>query len=193
MAENALTTTFLYTLSGEIQSGDFFEYDYLYCKYSFNQGSDWTMLSGLSEGITQISIKGQINSHLSNPLVVWNFPLELTYSSTTPFGWPQIVLGVYGSDLLGRDVIRGYGATHLPCTPGEHLMDVSMVVPKSSTVFQEILGTFLGRRAEFVSHSFVAQGLGREVTRVRSQGNVSIRCHVIVRGLKEMGYNYGRD
>ena len=193
MTDNTLTTTFLYTISGEIQSGDFFEFDYLYCKYSFNQGHDWTLLSGLSEGITQISTKGQIDTHHSNPLVVWNFPLELTYSSTTPFGWPQIVLGVYGPDILGRDVIRGYGAIHLPCVPGEHLIKVPMVVPKSSTLFQEILGRVLGRRAEFVSPAFVAQGSGREVTRVRSQGSVSIRCHVILRGLKEMGYNYGRD
>ena len=193
MAENTLATTFLYSLSGEIQSGDFFEFDSLYCKYSFNQGHDWSLLSGLSEGITQISIKGQIDSHLNNPLVVWSFPIELTYSSTTPFGWPQIVLSVYGPDILGRDVIRGYGAIHLPSMPGEHFVKVPMIVPKSSTVFQEILGMLLGRRAEFVSPGFVAQGAGREVTRVRSQGSVNIRCHVILRGLKEMGYSYGRD
>lgn len=192
MAENILNT-FLYTLSGEIQSADFFEFDSLYCKYSFNHGQDWTLLAGLSEGITQIGSKGRPQSHLSNPLVIWNFPLELTYSSTTPFGWPQIVLNVYGLDLLGRDVIRGYGAVHLPCQPGEHSLNIQMVVPKSSTTFQEILGTILGRRAEFLSPSFIAQGAGRDVTRVRSQGSVCVKCHVIMRGLKEMGYSYVRE
>ncbi|KAI6647252.1 hypothetical protein LOD99_12249 [Oopsacas minuta] len=193
MAEDSLATTFLYTLSGEIQSGDFFEFDSLYCKYSFNQGQDWTLLSGLSEGITQISTKSHTKSYLSNPLVIWNFPLELTYSSTTPFGWPQIVLSVYGLDILGRDVIRGYGAIHLPCQSGEHSFSIPMVVPKSSTIFQEILGTILGRRAEFLSPAFIAQGAGREVTRVRSQGRVVVKCHVILRGFKEMGYSYARE
>ena len=187
------TSAFLYTLSGELESGDFSEFDYLYCKYSFAHGQDWTLLSGLSEGITQVSTKGQPDPSLGTQLVVWNFPLELTYSSTTPFGWPQIVVSVYGADMLGRDVARGYGAVHLPCQPGDHSFPIPVVVPKSCTLFQEMLGRLLGRRAEFVTPGFIAQGSGREVTRVRSQGSVKVKCHVIMRGLREMGYCYAKD
>ena len=31
---------------------------------------------------------------------------------------PQIVLSVYGLNLFGRDEVRGYGAVHLPISPG---------------------------------------------------------------------------
>lgn len=50
--------------------------------------------------------------------VVWNFPLEISFRSTNAFGWPQLAISVWGPDLLGNEVIRGYGATHLPTSPG---------------------------------------------------------------------------
>ncbi len=31
---------------------------------------------------------------------------------------PQLVVSCYGLDSLGRDVVRGYGAIHLPLTAG---------------------------------------------------------------------------
>lgn len=57
---------------------------------------------------------------LSQPdgLLVWNFPIDVTYKSTNVFGWPQLVVHVFGLDPLGRDVIKGYGAAHLPTCPG---------------------------------------------------------------------------
>ena len=32
---------------------------------------------------------------------------------------PQIVISVYGNNIFGRDEVRGYGAIHLPISPGE--------------------------------------------------------------------------
>ena len=31
---------------------------------------------------------------------------------------PQLVMSVYGLDGVGRDVVRGYGAVHVPVSPG---------------------------------------------------------------------------
>ena len=41
---------------------------------------------------------------------------------------PQLVVSVYGYDAFGKDVIRGYGVTHVPIAPGrlENLVDESM-------------------------------------------------------------------
>ena len=41
----------------------------------------------------------------------------LNFTSFSYIG-PQIVISVYGLNLLGRDEVRGYGAIHLPITPG---------------------------------------------------------------------------
>lgn len=51
-------------------------------------------------------------------LLVWNFPVDVTYKATNAFGWPQLVISVYGVDALGRDVIQGYGCMHLPTCAG---------------------------------------------------------------------------
>nr|AAX30277.1 SJCHGC02686 protein [Schistosoma japonicum] len=63
--------------------------------------------------MTQTSIKGECNNQ--NNL---NFPLDITWRSTNPFGWPQIVLHAYGVDVFGKDVLRGYGAVHIPVKIG---------------------------------------------------------------------------
>ena len=39
--------------------------------------------------------------------------------TTEPHGWPQLSLQIYGPDFYGRDVIRGYGAVHVPTRPGQ--------------------------------------------------------------------------
>uniref|UniRef100_A0A3B4XU69 B9 domain-containing protein 1 n=1 Tax=Seriola lalandi dorsalis TaxID=1841481 RepID=A0A3B4XU69_SERLL len=110
-------SVFLLTVNGQIEGANFPEYDNLYCKYCFVYGHDWAPTSGLEEGITQITCKGSQSSHR----LIWNFPLETTFKSTNPSGWPQLVVSVYGPDVFGNDVVRGYGATHIPFNPGQSL------------------------------------------------------------------------
>ncbi|XP_045572147.1 B9 domain-containing protein 1-like, partial [Salmo salar] len=108
-------SVFLLMINGQIEGANFPEYDDLYCKYCFVYGHDWAPTSGLEEGISQITSK----SRDSPQRMIWNFPLEITFKSTNPLGWPQIVVSVYGPDTFGNDVVRGYGATHIPFTPGQ--------------------------------------------------------------------------
>lgn len=37
------------------------------------------------------------------------------------------MLSVYGPDVFGNDVVRGYGATHIPFTPGQYVMNAGAV------------------------------------------------------------------
>lgn len=50
--------------------------------------------------------------------LVWNYPIDVTYKTTNAYGWPQVVVSVYGLDAFGRDVIKGYGCVHLPAFAG---------------------------------------------------------------------------
>ena len=34
---------------------------------------------------------------------------------------PQLILSVYGLDIFGHDVTRGYGVCHIPLTAGRHV------------------------------------------------------------------------
>ncbi|NP_001086557.1 B9 domain-containing protein 1 [Xenopus laevis] len=180
-------SVFLLNVSGQIESAEFPEFDDLYCKYSFVYGHDWAPTSGIEEGISQITSKSQGGKQT----LVWNFPVEITFKSTNPYGWPQIVISVYGPDVFGNDVVRGYGAVHLPFTPGRHTRTIPMFVPESSSRLQRFTSWFMGRRPEFTDPKVVAQGEGREVTRVRSQGCVTVSFNVVTKDLKKLGYNTG--
>uniref|UniRef100_A0ABI8A263 B9 domain-containing protein 1 n=1 Tax=Felis catus TaxID=9685 RepID=A0ABI8A263_FELCA len=59
------------------------EYDDLYCKYCFVYGQDWAPTAGLEEGISQITSKSQD----VRQALVWNFPIDVTFKSTNPYGF----------------------------------------------------------------------------------------------------------
>ncbi|XP_045442435.1 B9 domain-containing protein 1 isoform X3 [Pipistrellus kuhlii] len=126
-------SVFLLMVSGQVESAQFPEYDDLYCKYCFVYGHDWAPTAGLEEGISQITSKSRDVPHA----LVWNFPIDVTFKSTNPFGWPQIVLSVYGPDVFGNDVVRGYGAVHVPLSPGRHKRTIPMFVPESTSKLQK--------------------------------------------------------
>ncbi|XP_069399054.1 B9 domain-containing protein 1 isoform X2 [Ovis canadensis] len=116
-------SVFLLMVNGQVESAQFPEYDDLYCKYCFVYGQDWAPTAGLEEGISQITSKSQD----ARRALVWNFPIDVTFKSTNPYGWPQIVLSVYGPDVFGNDVVRGYGAVHVPLSPGRARMAAAFV------------------------------------------------------------------
>ncbi|XP_075879983.1 B9 domain-containing protein 1 [Nelusetta ayraudi] len=180
-------TVFLLTVNGQIEGANFPEYDNLYCKYCFVYGHDWAPTAGLEEGITQITCKGSLVSQR----LVWNFPLEATFKSTNPSGWPQLVLSVYGPDVFGNDVVRGYGVTHIPFTPGQHTRTIPMFVPEPTWRIQKFTSWLLGRRPEYTDPKVVAQGEGREVTRVQSQGFVTVSFNIMTKDMKKLGYDTG--
>ncbi|XP_026987001.1 B9 domain-containing protein 1 isoform X9 [Sagmatias obliquidens] len=63
-----------------------------------------------------------------------------TSPSTSPLRAPTptaIVLSVYGPDMFGNDVVRGYGAVHVPFSPGRHKKTIPMFVPESVSKLQK--------------------------------------------------------
>ncbi|KAL5018172.1 hypothetical protein ScPMuIL_003894 [Solemya velum] len=181
----ASTSVFLLMAGGQIETAEFPEFDDIYCKYCFTYGPDWIITSGLEEGITQITKKSQDErQHF-----VWNFPLDVTFKSTNPYGWPQLVIHAYGIDMFGTEVVRGYGVCHVPIIPGRHKQRVPMFVPESSSQLQKFTSWILGRRPEYVDPRVVAQGEGREVTRVRSQGFVTVSFNIVMKDMKKLGYD----
>lgn len=181
------TSVFLLMVGGQIESAKFAEFDDIYCKYFFVHGSDWVITSGLEEGISQLTKK----SRDERQLFVWNFPLDISFKTTNPFGWPQLVISVYGLDSLGHDVVRGYGAVHIPIIAGSHYRRIPMFVPESSSLVQKFTSWLIGRRPEYIDPRVVSQGEGRDVTRVRSQGYVTVQFNVVIKDMAKMGYNNG--
>merc|ERR1711988_1798903 len=147
----------------------------------------WNVIEGQSEGISQMARK----SSGQNRRVVWNFPLDIAFKSTNAFGWPQLVISVYGMDFWTRDVIRGYGRVHLPISPGRYTKYIRLFAPAPSSYMQGLMSAIQGNPPEFVSSSFIAEGEGREAVRVNSEGLVKVQFNVVTKDMSSFGYSDG--
>ena len=166
---------FSVNIQGQLESGMFPDGERQYCRVNIVHGPDWEILSGIEEGITQIS---QPCAHAAQDMLqecVWNYPLELCYKSTNVYGWPQLIVSVYGLDFMGRDVIKvwdllhltqplvqGYGCMRLPLCAGRYTKYIPTITPIATTPFAALLSWLRGRRPEFIDSKFVSKGDGRE-------------------------------
>jgi len=64
-----------------------------------------------------------------------------------------------------------------------------MFVPNASSKIQRMYSWFSGRRPEFVDARVVTQNEGRDVTKVNSQGFVTIKLNILTRDMKNLGYD----
>lgn len=112
----------------------------------------------------------------------------MSFKSTNPFGWPRLVLSLYGLDALGRDVVRGYGSVAFPVMPGCAVREVPLFRPQSSSVMQQFVAWLTGSPPEYFDSKFVAQSDSREVTRVTSAGKVRVVLNIATHGMKQHGY-----
>ena len=158
----------------------------LYCKYGFSMEGEWEQILGFSAGISN-------SSHMTgtNP-AVFNHPFQVTMSSPSPFGWPQLVLAVYGINRFGNDQIVGYGATHVPMQPGKHVVEVPLFAPKPESVFQRIRTFFTGLFPELIDCNMVASGKERECLQTESQGYVKVSMNMkCIQGLLKQARSHG--
>ncbi len=114
------------------------------------------MAQGIEEGLSQISLSD------GSGQFVWNFPLQSSWKSTNPYGWPRLVLSLYGPDHFGNDVVHGYGSVNLPTGAGTWTRTVPIYRPQSATLLQQWTGWLTGRRPELADPSVVARADGRE-------------------------------
>lgn len=178
---------FVLMATGQIEAGNFEGNTSLFCRYAFAFGDDWAVVRGVEEGITQMSSAS--GSSADGQLAVWNFPVDITFRATCPFGWPQLVVAVYGTDYLGNsDVILGYGAMHLPMCPGRHTLRLRTFRPLASSIMGRFQSWFNGKRPEFTDALFPSKAEGRDVTSVQSFGSVKVVVDITVQGLQQLGY-----
>jgi B9 domain-containing protein 1 len=149
------------------------------------------VLQGIDIGISQEAQKGG-GGEGGSAGVVWNFPVDVTFKTTNPHGWPRLVLSVFNSDVFGRHVIRGYGSVLVPTVPGSYTRYVRTFAPASSTYLQAFLGWATGNLPSFYDSKFVARNEGREVVRVRSTGVVRVQLCVVSRRRQARGRTRGR-
>lgn len=168
------------TIQGQINECTTINANNIYCRYIFTYGSDWSVAQGSIEGITQTAKRGSDN------VCVFNYPINVSFKSSKPFGWPQIIVALYGRNPFGNDMIVGYGAIHVPTQPGRHQLEIQLFKPASASIMQTIIGFFSGITPEYVQMDFIGSGSDREVTTTRSQGQLTVTFNVLLRGLQAL-------
>ncbi|EFJ46108.1 hypothetical protein VOLCADRAFT_105683 [Volvox carteri f. nagariensis] len=191
MGESSGPSSFTILATGQIECAQIPNCTNAYLKFQFVAGEDWQLLDGLEEGITQAARVPEGR----DGVLVWNFPIDITYKTTNAFGWPQLVVAVYGLDMFGRDVIKGYGCMHLPMSAGRYELTLRLFRPRSASALQSLTSWLSGMPAEFSDPKFPSYGEGREVTRVQSGGHVKVQINLLTKDMDVFGYvdGSGRD
>lgn len=120
--------------------------------------------------------------------VVWNFPYDVAFQSQNAFGWPRLIVNVYGCDFFGRPTIIGYGSIHIPAQPGRHVRTIRLFRPIASSTFVRFMGWLVGKNPEFVDPTLAALPEGREVARVSTGGAVKVNFNVLVKDAQLFNY-----
>ena len=155
----------------------------LYCRYTFSHGPDWIVSHGMTQGITQIAgsrraLKGS-DEEGKGSVIVWNFPIEISFQSTNTYGWPRLCFSVYGIDFLGRDVLRGYASMLLPINPGMQTKSVKMYRPVSGNALQQFISWLTATQPEYHDTKITARGEGRALTRVVGESNLTLKINLV--------------
>jgi B9 domain-containing protein 1 len=185
------TQDFLLIVNGQIEYAEYPGANNLSCQYKFIYGTDWEVVrvtgegASLESGITQSAERAPGD----RAIYTWNFPIEITFKSTNPYGWPKIVLSIVEQKGRGMLPVRGYGWIHIPVTPGRYQLNVRLFRPRSSSIFQEITSALWGKEPEFIKPEFVCEDKGREVTRVKSEGCVSIKLDIMTKNMTHFGFD----
>lgn len=99
-------------------------------------------------------------------------------------------------DANGEDSVQAYGSIHVPIQPGIHKKTIRMFSPLISSSFFEFFGHFregwTGEKARGIVHldapELIARAEGREVSRVKAGGKVTVMMHVTQRNMERHGY-----
>ena len=172
----------LLTIQGTIQTCYTNRTDDLYCKYGFSYRGNWAPLQGHRAGITQTSHKN------GEEPAIFNSPFCASFKSSDPFGWPQIIITIYGNNVFGNDMVVGYGCTHIPTQTGKYTIQIPLFVPESPSFAAKIVQFFSGLTPEFIDPFQAASGERRGDLRTNSNGYVSLEVNVLINDMEHLQF-----
>ena len=158
---------------GMIESGEFSSPHSMHLLYNIVSGEHWKVMEGQTTGISQHALQ-------DSQQAIWNFPFEVTYESKQPLGWPQMVIVVYGKDMWGRSIVKGYANCVLPVAPGLQVRKVPVFATIPPSTAANCCAWLRGHIHDLREPERVLLGDegGRECLKTKSIGFVTIKTHV---------------
>ncbi|KAH8295112.1 hypothetical protein KR018_007269 [Drosophila ironensis] len=197
MDAKTTATFFSVCITGQIVSATFPlgpDREYVFLRYELVAGPDWQLASGPQHGLTQLATNR--SGHFNEP-IVFNMPIEVTYKSTSPFGWPQILVSVFGRNgILGRETLLGYAHVHLPVfssrRPAEQpeLMQAPILRPKCPSMMADVTSWLLRREPELKDPKVLLDNLKCKGLSMESYGSLELQMSAVMRGARKLGYHW---
>ncbi|XP_017053477.1 B9 domain-containing protein 1 [Drosophila ficusphila] len=196
MDVKATASCFSLCISGQIVSATFPlgpDKEFVFLRYELVAGPDWQLASGPQHGITQLATnkRGPFNEP-----IVFNMPIEVTYKSTSPFGWPQMLVSVFGRSGLGRETLLGYAHIHLPVfgsrRPAEQSeqLQAPILMPKCPNMMADITSWLLRREPELKDPKVLLDNLKCKGLSMESYGSLQFQLGSVMRGARKLGYHW---
>ncbi|XP_050744451.1 B9 domain-containing protein 1 [Drosophila biarmipes] len=196
MDAKATATYFTVSIVGQIVSATFPmgpDKQFIFLRYELVAGPDWQLASGPQHGLTQMATNKR--GHFNDP-IVFNMPIEVTYKSTSPFGWPQILVSVFGRNGTGRETLLGYAHIHLPVFGGgrpagqAELQEAAILMPKCPSMMADIISWLLGREPELKDPKVLLDNLKCKGLSMESYGSLQFQLSSVTRGARKLGYQW---
>ncbi|XP_017118822.1 B9 domain-containing protein 1 isoform X2 [Drosophila elegans] len=196
MDAKATASYFSLSITGQIVSATFPlgpDKEFVFLRYELVAGPDWQLSSGPRHGLTQMATNRR--GHFNEP-IVFNMPIEVTYKSTSPFGWPQILASVFGRNGAGREVLLGYAHIHLPVfgarRPAEQteLLQAPILMPKCPNMMADITSWLLRREPELKDPKVLLDSQKCKGLSMESYGSLQFQLASVMRGARKLGYQW---
>ncbi|KAL9652506.1 hypothetical protein ABK040_000078 [Willaertia magna] len=187
------TSSFYVIVNGMISHAEYPNAPNIACSFQFVYGQDWEIVRSTGEGVSLESGMTQVSARSKGcrALYVWNFPIELTFRSTNPFGWPKLCVTLQEGS--GKQKILGYGWCHVPINVGSHKIAIKLFKPQSTSIIQQLIGSLKGMSPEYYDSTMVCKGEGREVTRTECVGaEVVVEFNIIHKNMSQFGFESAR-
>ncbi|XP_017008990.3 B9 domain-containing protein 1 isoform X2 [Drosophila takahashii] len=197
MDAKATASYFSLSIVGQIVSATFPlgpDKEFVFLRYELVAGPDWQLASGPQHGLTQLATNKR--GHFNEP-IVFNMPIEVTYKSTSPFGWPQILVSVFGSSGRGRETLLGYAHIHLPvfgsrrpADSNQDLLQAPILMPKCPNMIADITSWLLRREPELKDPKVLLDNLKCKGLSMESYGSLQFQLSSVMRGARKLGYQW---
>lgn len=148
----------------------------LFCRYDIKAGPDWEFISGLQSGVTQLATAGYRMDK-----IIFNLPLEFMYKSTNPYGWPQIIFSLYGTNWWGKETSFGYARIHLPIGIGNCKLRAPILILKYTNFWSALSSWITDRNPELKDPRILMDGTKSKSLSINTYGELIVSLQSITR------------
>ena len=171
-------------ITGELESGSFpvpLSSGILTFSIIPSNPGDWNLVNGETSGTSLLT-------RSSSTELIWNLPIQCDFSTTSPSGWPRVIVTIFSSDWFGRDVILGYGCICIPTQPGRHTRSIALFAPEPSTWWSYITGWLFGKHPRFTDPAGIISQTSMNKDRIRVKpigGTVFVNINICLKDTEQ--------